>query len=111
MVAGAAKAKGLLGEQVGESGELGPHVVGDVRVDAVGIAGVVVSGASRGRFEPFANRGGSLENVADSSDEDTKAGTEIEGSEAESGDGKDAENETHDGEDLVHVAFFPGGQG
>ena len=101
----------MLGEKVGEGRKLGPHVVGDGRVDALGVAAVVVGSGRAGRFEPFADRGNPAKNVPDSSDEGAKLRAEIEGSEGESKEGKDAKNETHYGEDLIRVSFFPGGQG
>ena len=111
MFSGAAKTQGLLGEQVGKGRKLSPHVIGDGRVDALGGAAVVVGSGRNGRFEPFADRRNPAKNVPDGSDESAQLNAKVEGSEGESKEGNDAENETRDCEDLVQVAFFPSGQG
>ena len=101
----------MLRYKVGEGRELSPHVIGDGRVDALGVAAVVVGSGRAGRFEPFADRGNPAKNVPDSSNEGAKLKAEVEGSEGESEEGENAENETHDSEDLIRISFFPGGQG
>ena len=72
-------------QEVGEVGELDPHVVGQIGVDAGG--GVVVVRGGGRLLEPLADLRGSAENKADSSYKSTDLKAEVEGSGDESKNG------------------------